>query len=161
MAFHPDLPAYLSRLGRPDISGGPSLDTLQRLVLHHAQAIPFENLNPFAGLPVSLALRDIERRWYHWGLEYVTYTLGDRGKKQKPGEGSCPGGRCVICWEYGADEMTDERYKRWCRWCGDWKSQHGEKPVRPIWEVHRQGRRVNTGHLRQFAPHLLPKERSA
>jgi len=62
MAFQPDLPAYLSRIGQPDISGGPSLDTLQRLVLHHAQAIPFENLNPFAGLPVSLALRDIERK---------------------------------------------------------------------------------------------------
>jgi len=57
-----DLAAYLSRIGQPAAPAAPTRDALQTLVLHHVQAIPFENLNPFAGLPVSLELDDIQRK---------------------------------------------------------------------------------------------------
>ncbi|MBV7486669.1 arylamine N-acetyltransferase [Bordetella sp. BOR01] len=57
-----DLPGYLSRIGLPTAPAAPTRGALQALVLHHVQAIPFENLNPFAGLPVSLALDDIQRK---------------------------------------------------------------------------------------------------
>ncbi|OWT54791.1 arylamine N-acetyltransferase family protein [Candidimonas nitroreducens] len=56
-----DLPAYLSRIGyRGDIAA--SLPVLRAIVLQHAQAISFENLSPFLGLPVSLELADVERK---------------------------------------------------------------------------------------------------
>lgn len=45
--------AYLGLIGVP-AGAGPSLDTLARLQRAHIQAIPFENLNPLAGLPVAL-----------------------------------------------------------------------------------------------------------
>jgi len=60
-----DLPAYLARIGLPAAPAAPTLDALQALVLHHQQVIPFENLNPFAGLPVSLDLADIQRKLVH------------------------------------------------------------------------------------------------
>lgn len=101
-------------------------------------------------------LEVIERRWYQWSLEYVTFEKGDRGK-QKPGEGTCPVGRCVTCWEYGADEMVaDGRYKRYCLWCGTERAKLGRKPPRPIWEIHRQGRRVTIAHYRSLAPECVP-----
>jgi len=57
-----DLPAYLSRIGLPAAPAAPTRAALQALVLHHVQAIAFENLNPFAGLPVSLAPEDVQRK---------------------------------------------------------------------------------------------------
>ncbi|MBO1112401.1 arylamine N-acetyltransferase family protein [Bordetella petrii] len=57
-----DLPAYFARIGLPGAPAAPARDALQALVLHHTQAIPFENLNPFAGLPVSLELADVQRK---------------------------------------------------------------------------------------------------
>jgi len=57
-----DLPAYLSRIGLPAAPATATHQALQALVLHHVQAIPFENLNPFAGLPVSLAPQDVQRK---------------------------------------------------------------------------------------------------
>jgi N-hydroxyarylamine O-acetyltransferase len=50
---HPELEAYLRRIS---LVGPiePSLPTLRALVQAHVAAIPFENLNPFLGLPVSL-----------------------------------------------------------------------------------------------------------
>ena len=62
MPISPDLPAYLSRIGLHTAPAAPTRDALQTLVLHHVQAIPFENLNPYAGLPVSLALDDVQRK---------------------------------------------------------------------------------------------------
>jgi N-hydroxyarylamine O-acetyltransferase len=54
-----DLPAYLRRIG---YAGHPRADlaTLRALVAHHTAAIPFENLDPWSGLPPSLELSAIE-----------------------------------------------------------------------------------------------------
>jgi N-hydroxyarylamine O-acetyltransferase len=51
-----DLEAYLDRVG---VSGRPDLPTLHRA---HVTAIPFENLDPRRGVPVSLSLPDLERK---------------------------------------------------------------------------------------------------
>jgi len=51
-----DLDAYLDRIG---LQGRPSLAEVHRA---HAAAIPFENLDPQRGVPVSLAPADVERK---------------------------------------------------------------------------------------------------
>ncbi len=51
-----DLDAYLERIG---LSGRPALAEVHRA---HATAIPFENLDPQRGVPVSLAVADLERK---------------------------------------------------------------------------------------------------
>ena len=51
-----DLDAYLARVGLP---GKPALAELHRA---HVASIPFENLDPHGGLPVSLEPEDIERK---------------------------------------------------------------------------------------------------
>lgn len=51
-----DLDAYLERIG---LNGRPSIEQVHRA---HLTSIPFENLDPHQGLPVSLQLEDIERK---------------------------------------------------------------------------------------------------
>jgi N-hydroxyarylamine O-acetyltransferase len=51
-----DLDAYLARIG---LDGRPSLAQVHRA---HATSIPFENLDPQRGAPVSLAAADLERK---------------------------------------------------------------------------------------------------
>lgn len=51
-----DLEAYLQRVG---LSGRPTIAEVHRA---HGLAIPFENLDPHRGLPVSLAPEDLERK---------------------------------------------------------------------------------------------------
>jgi N-hydroxyarylamine O-acetyltransferase len=51
-----DLDAYLERIG---LNGRPSIEQVHRA---HLTSIPFENLDPHQGLPVSLKLEDIERK---------------------------------------------------------------------------------------------------
>jgi N-hydroxyarylamine O-acetyltransferase len=51
-----DLDAYLARIG---LGGRPSLAEVH---LAHITSIPFENLDPHRGLPVSLAVEDLERK---------------------------------------------------------------------------------------------------
>jgi N-hydroxyarylamine O-acetyltransferase len=51
-----DLDAYLGRIG---LHGQPSLAEVHRA---HVTSIPFENLDPHRGVPVSLALEDLERK---------------------------------------------------------------------------------------------------
>jgi N-hydroxyarylamine O-acetyltransferase len=51
-----DLDAYLERVG---LSGRPGLAELHRA---HLAAIPFENLEPHRGVPVSLDLADVQRK---------------------------------------------------------------------------------------------------
>lgn len=51
-----DFDAYLQRIGLP---GGGDIAAVHRA---HATTIPFENLDPHRGLPVSLAIEDIERK---------------------------------------------------------------------------------------------------
>jgi N-hydroxyarylamine O-acetyltransferase len=51
-----DLDAYLARIG---LQGRPSVAEVHRA---HITSIPFENLDPHCGLPVSLAIEDLERK---------------------------------------------------------------------------------------------------
>src|ERR1700732_171195 len=51
-----DLHAYLARVG---LRGRPSLAELHRA---HITSIPFENLDPHRGIPVSLDAGDLERK---------------------------------------------------------------------------------------------------
>jgi N-hydroxyarylamine O-acetyltransferase len=51
-----DLDAYLARIG---LHGRPSVAEVHRA---HVTSIPFENLDPHCGVPVSLAVDDIERK---------------------------------------------------------------------------------------------------
>ena len=51
-----DLDGYLSRIG---LDGHPDLAALHRA---HVTSIPFENLDPRQGIPVSLAPEDLERK---------------------------------------------------------------------------------------------------
>lgn len=56
-----DLDAYLRRIG---FAGEPAADpeTLEKIVGLHSRAIPFENLNPFLGLPVEIDLSSVQRK---------------------------------------------------------------------------------------------------
>ncbi|WP_224250059.1 arylamine N-acetyltransferase family protein [Hyalangium gracile] len=56
-----DLNAYLRRIGFT-LGVRPTLEVLKALVLLHARAIPFENLNPLLGLPVPLDPASLERK---------------------------------------------------------------------------------------------------
>lgn len=56
-----DLGGYLRRIGLLSAES-PDLQTLRALVAAHAATIPFENLNPFLGLPVDLELAAVERK---------------------------------------------------------------------------------------------------
>jgi N-hydroxyarylamine O-acetyltransferase len=51
-----DLDAYLARIG---LHGRPSVSEVHRA---HLTSIPFENLDPHCGLPVSLELEDLQRK---------------------------------------------------------------------------------------------------
>jgi N-hydroxyarylamine O-acetyltransferase len=51
-----DLDAYLARIG---LGGRPGVREVHRA---HSTSIPFENLDPQRGLPVSLALEDLQRK---------------------------------------------------------------------------------------------------
>jgi N-hydroxyarylamine O-acetyltransferase len=51
-----DLDAYLARIG---LHGRPSVAQVH---LAHVTSIPFENLDPYCGIPVSLAVDDLERK---------------------------------------------------------------------------------------------------
>jgi N-hydroxyarylamine O-acetyltransferase len=51
-----DLDAYLERIGLGDRPG------LSRLHRAHVESIPFENLDPHRGVPVSLAIDDLQRK---------------------------------------------------------------------------------------------------
>ncbi len=51
-----DLDAYLARIG---LRGRPSVEEVHRA---HLTSIPFENLDPYCGIPVSLVAEDLERK---------------------------------------------------------------------------------------------------
>ena len=51
-----DLDAYLARIG---LAGRPTLAEMHRA---HTTSIPFENLDPRRGVPVSLAVEDLQRK---------------------------------------------------------------------------------------------------
>lgn len=61
-----DLNAYLQRIGYRE---APAVDvqTLRGLAIAHVTALPFENLDPWLGLPVSLSVDALERKLVHGG----------------------------------------------------------------------------------------------
>ena len=61
-----DLDAYLRRIGYRE---APAVDvpTLRGLAVTHAAAIPFENLDPWLGVPVSLSVDALERKLVQGG----------------------------------------------------------------------------------------------
>jgi N-hydroxyarylamine O-acetyltransferase len=56
-----DFAAYLERIGL----GASERPTMQAIHRAHATSIPFENLDPHRGMPVSLAQEDLERKLVH------------------------------------------------------------------------------------------------
>ncbi len=56
-----DLDAYFRRIGYAE-AAEPTLATLQALQARHPLAIPFENLDAFAGVPVRLDLESLQRK---------------------------------------------------------------------------------------------------
>ena len=115
-----------------------------------------------AAIDRALALIDEGERLL-WGviqrrMPVIERKPGDTdAKPRKPGEGAAPPRRCRTCWAYGAEEHVDQRYRASCRWCGDWIATHDARPPRGLWKVHQSGRRVTTAHIREHAPHLLPR----
>ncbi|MGC1547592.1 MAG: arylamine N-acetyltransferase [Rhodanobacter sp.] len=61
-----DLDAYLQRIGY-DASPVANVETLRRLAIAHAAAIPFENLDPLLGVPVDISPAAVERKLVHEG----------------------------------------------------------------------------------------------
>ena len=61
-----DLEAYLERIGYRG-STEPTADTLRDIHLAHVTTFPFENLDSWAGKPVSLRLADIEHKFVRAG----------------------------------------------------------------------------------------------
>lgn len=61
-----DLDAYLRRIGWPGAVAA-DLATLRGLAVAHVEAIPFANLNPLLGLPVSLELAALQQKLVHDG----------------------------------------------------------------------------------------------
>lgn len=59
-----DLPAYFERIGHEG-PAEPTLETLKALHLAHVYTFPFENLNSWGELPVSLNLADIAAKFIH------------------------------------------------------------------------------------------------
>lgn len=59
-----DLDAYLSRIGYTG-PRSPTLDVLRGIVLAHACAVPFENLDVLLGRGISLADEAVERKLVH------------------------------------------------------------------------------------------------
>jgi len=58
------LDAYFRRIGYSGTRTA-TLDTLQAIVQHHTQVIPFENLNPYLRLPVKLDLESLQTKLVH------------------------------------------------------------------------------------------------
>jgi N-hydroxyarylamine O-acetyltransferase len=56
-----DLDAYCERI-RYAGDRAPTVDTLSAIHLRHAEAIPFENLNPFLGWPVPLDVKSLQQK---------------------------------------------------------------------------------------------------
>src|SRR3546814_16773672 len=61
-----DVNAYLRRIGWHGATTA-DLTTLRALAIAHIAAIPFENLDPLLGMPVSLELPALEQKLVHAG----------------------------------------------------------------------------------------------
>jgi arylamine N-acetyltransferase len=61
-----DLPAYLARIGTPDVTAA-DLPTLRKIVAGHARSIAFENLDPFTGREPRLDAEGLEAKLVRGG----------------------------------------------------------------------------------------------
>ena len=61
-----DLDAYFERIGYAG-PRAPTLEALRGIHLRHAQAIPFENVNPLLGWPVRLDPQSLQQKLVHDG----------------------------------------------------------------------------------------------
>ncbi len=77
-----DLDVYLERIG---LDGRPSIAQVHRA---HLTSIPFENLDPHRGLPVSLEVEDLERKLV------IERRGGLLFRAEPAAEGSLRGTRC-------------------------------------------------------------------
>lgn len=62
--YVPNLNAYFTRIGWAG-SHAVSIDTLHAISVHHAAAIPFENLDVLAGKVICIAPAEVERKLVH------------------------------------------------------------------------------------------------
>ncbi len=60
-----DLDAYFARIGLKTVPSGPTLATLNALLLAHVATIPFENLDVLLDRPINLALPALEHKLVH------------------------------------------------------------------------------------------------
>lgn len=80
---------------------------------------------------------------------------GDRTAAQVLAEGSCP-----TCWRIGVDEAITLRpekdpekvarpyYKDRCKWCGEWRAEHGQDAPLSILRIHHTpGRHLTTADV--------------
>lgn len=53
-------------------------------------------------------------------------------------------GWCVSCWraEQTLTPVASRRYRDLCRWCGDWRAEHGEVPPVRVVRLRAEGRSV-------------------
>jgi hypothetical protein len=140
-----------------DRVGGRSSDTTSTTERAALQQMADQAHDDLHQMDLDLAaLRDIEHRWYSWSLRYVT-SLQAVEKKQEPGKGPCPAGRCTNCWDHGWSEPSGEKWKGLCDVCGRWKADHGERLIKALHEIRfRHGKpRITTADLKKHAPHLL------
>lgn len=59
-----DLNAYLERIG-VSVPAASGLETLRAIIAAHVATIPFENLDPFLGVPVAIDLASVQRKLVH------------------------------------------------------------------------------------------------
>ncbi|XP_027706270.1 arylamine N-acetyltransferase 1-like [Vombatus ursinus] len=82
-----DIREYFARIGYNHSSEKSDLETLTEVMLHHIQAVPFENLDIHCGIPISLSLeaaydKIVRRKRGGWCLEvnhllfWVLTTMG-------------------------------------------------------------------------------------
>lgn len=120
-----DLDAYLSHI---HYSGprAPTLDTLRGIISCHTSAIPFENLDPLLGRPVSLDIDSLMRKLVHAGrggycfehntlllsalqaLGYAPVRLSARVRWNQPADAQTPRSHALLLLELeGARYIAD------------------------------------------------------
>ena len=58
---------YFHRISFPETSLRPNIELLSQLILAHTRSIPFENLNPFLGIPVRLDMDSLVQKLIYDG----------------------------------------------------------------------------------------------
>lgn len=58
---------------------------------------------------------------------------------------------CASCYRDAGylEEVAEGRYRSRCRFCGDWRGEHGQDPPKPILVLRHSGRRITTAAVAQ------------